>query len=259
MTTIETPATVMDSNRGDPAGTSVCLDMEDVIFAWNPRADPVLDIARFRVKMGEKVFIRGPSGCGKTTLLSLLGGVVIPRRGKVTLLGTRVDRLRGAERDRFRAAHIGIIFQMFNLIPYLSMVENVMLPCQFSSRRRERSRARCRSVREDALRLLADLELSGHSLLDRPVTELSVGQQQRVAAARALIGAPEVVIADEPTSSLDADTKERFVELLFRECDDSGATLVFVSHDAALGTLFDRSISLEGLNALRRHAHGTGA
>lgn len=231
------------------AGSSDCLRVKDASFAWNPRTGPVLDIAEFQVLAAEKVFIRGPSGCGKTTLLSLLGGVITPQRGEVSLLGTRVDKLRGAERDRFRAAHIGIIFQMFNLIPYLSMVENVMLPCQFSPRRRERSRSRCGSVRADALRLLSDLELTGSSLLDRQVTELSVGQQQRVAAARALVGAPEVVIADEPTSSLDADTKERFVELLFRECDDSGATLVFVSHDAALGALFDRSVSLEELNA----------
>lgn len=231
-----------------------CIDVSEVVFAWNGRAAPVLDIDRFRVEWGEKMFIRGPSGCGKTTLLSLLGGVVTPQRGEVSLLGTRIDRLGGAERDRFRATHIGIIFQMFNLIPYLSMVENVMLPCRFSARRCQRSRSRCGSEHEDALRLLADLELFEPALLARPVTELSVGQQQRVAAARALIGAPEVIIADEPTSSLDADTKERFVELLFRECDDSGATLVFVSHDAALGTLFDRSVSLEEINAVRRRS-----
>ncbi|MDX1432609.1 MAG: ABC transporter ATP-binding protein [Gammaproteobacteria bacterium] len=235
-------------------GAGPCLAMRDVSFAWHARGTAVLEIARFEVGTGEKVFVRGPSGCGKTTLLSLLGGVVTPQRGEVILLDTRIDGLRGSARDRFRAAHIGIIFQMFNLIPYLSMVENVMLPCEFSARRRDRSQARCGSVHEDALRLLADLELADAALLDRPVTELSVGQQQRVAAARALIGTPEVVIADEPTSSLDADTKERFVELLFRECEDSGATLVFVSHDAALGALFDRSVSLEELNAAPRRA-----
>lgn len=236
------------------AGASICLRVSDVVFAWSSRARSVLEVAEFQVLSGEKIFIQGPSGCGKTTLLNLLGGVITPQRGEVSLLETRVDRLRGAQRDRFRAAHVGIIFQMFNLIPYLSMVENVMLPCQFSHERRERSRRSRGSVHADAIRLLADLELSEPALLARPVTGLSVGQQQRVAAARALIGAPEVVIADEPTSSLDADTKERFVELLFRECEQSRATLVFVSHDAALGAMFDRSVSLEELNGVRRSA-----
>jgi putative ABC transport system ATP-binding protein len=162
------------------------------------------------------------------------------------VLGRPLHKTGGPQRDRFRADHIGYIHQMFNLVPYLSVVENVTLPCSFSRRRLAAARRSAGNPAAEARRLLGHLDLTDPDLLGRSVTELSVGQQQRVAAARALIGAPEILIADEPTSALDAANREAFIELLFRECAESRSTLVFVSHDASLGPMFDRSVQLDG-------------
>jgi len=220
------------------------VDLTGVVFSWPGAARPVVSAASLRLVRGERVFMSGPSGSGKSTLLSVLTGVLAPRAGKVRVLGTDLAALRGAARDRFRADHIGYIFQMFNLIPYLSVLENVCLPCGFSSVRRRRALRATPSVEAEARRLLEHLDMGDAAVLRRPVTELSVGQQQRVAAARALIGAPELVIADEPTSALDADRRTAFLELLFRECAREGATLLFASHDVALAPLFDRKVDI---------------
>ena len=244
----------MDSLASDPSRTSALkrddglpttvIELSQVRFSW-VAGPPVLDIETLAVARGERVFVRGPSGSGKSTLLSLFAGVVTAQAGTVRVLGKDLGVLRSAERDRFRADHIGFIFQMFNLIPYLSVVENVCLPCGFSHRRAERAGA---SMTAEAVRLLEHLDMGGSDVIGRQVGELSVGQQQRVAAARALIGKPELVIADEPTSSLDADRRTAFIDLLFRECAREDATLIFVSHDAGLAPLFDRSIELREIN-----------
>lgn len=151
-------------------------------------------------------------------------------------------------RDRFRVDHTGYIFQQFNLLPFLSVRENVELPCHFSKRRASRAAQRHGSVDTAARTLLAHLGLKDPALLERRADSLSIGQQQRVAAARALIGQPALVIADEPTSALDADTREAFIKLLFAECREAGASLLFVSHDQSLAPLFDRNLSLSELN-----------
>ena len=221
--------------------------MQDLRFAWKHGEPDLLRLRRLAVAAGERLFVEGASGSGKSTLLGLLGGVLVPRSGSVRLLGTDLSRLPARARDRFRADHVGFVFQMFNLLPYLSMLENVVLACRFSARRRARLAARGASAGDEALRLLDSLGLAGRELLARPVTELSIGQQQRVAVARALVGAPEIVIADEPTSALDADARGRFLDLLFAECGRAGSTLVFVSHDAALGERFDRRLRMEEL------------
>jgi putative ABC transport system ATP-binding protein len=225
------------------------VDLADVRFAWDGVGAPaVVDIRSLRIARGERLFVRGPSGSGKSTLLSLLAGVAVAQSGAVRVLNQDLAALGGAARDRFRADHVGFIFQMFNLIPYLTVIENVMLPCGFSDRRRANAQQAGGSVRDEALRLLNHLDMAQASLLRRPVTALSVGQQQRVAAARALIGAPELIIADEPTSALDVDRRQAFIELLFQECAREGATLVFVSHDAALASLFDRTVEFSQIN-----------
>ena len=221
------------------------IHCRDLSFTWPKAAVPTITLPRLELGPGERLFISGPSGSGKTTLLGLLAGVTLPERGSIEILGTDLRKLSGAARDRFRADHLGYIFQLFNLLPYLSVVENVLLPCRFSRRRRQQAGGGRGAGRAEALRLLAHLDLDDPRLLARPVTELSVGQQQRVAAARALIGGPEVVIADEPTSSLDADRREFFLELLFRECQRQRAALVLVSHDRALASHFDRQLELK--------------
>jgi len=221
------------------------VEVAGLRFAWTRGRPPVIDVEQLRIAAGERVFVRGASGSGKSTLLSLLAGVVRPQAGSIRVLGRDMGALSGAKRDRFRADHIGFIFQMFNLIPYLSVLENVTLPCGFSERRRSAARP---SVAGEAVRLLEHLDMAAADVLRRPVTELSVGQQQRVAAARALIGAPQLVIADEPTSSLDADRRRAFIDLLFRECARERAALLFVSHDGSLAPLFDRGIEFSELN-----------
>jgi putative ABC transport system ATP-binding protein len=225
---------------------SAAVRLTDLRFAWPGQAQPCLDIAEFTVAAGESVFVHGESGSGKSTLLALLGGVLVPQAGSVNILGTELTRLSAGDRDRFRVDHTGFIFQQFNLIPYLSMQDNVLLPCRFSARRRQRALARSAALAAEAKRLLAELDLD-ESLWRRPVTQLSVGQQQRVAAARALIGAPELVIADEPTSALDAARQAAFLDLLARECAQAGATLIFVSHDARLASHCARSVALAEL------------
>ena len=231
---------------------SPVIELDQVQFSWN-QGTVVLDISEFTIYQGEKVFIRGPSGSGKTTLLGLLGGVLVPERGSVNVLGTDICRLSQAQRDSFRASHVGFIFQMFNLIPYLSVIDNVTLPLGFSSKRQQQIEHSGISAHNEALRLLSHLELNDPEQLQRNVTELSIGQQQRVAAARALIGRPELIIADEPTSALDTDTRESFINLLFEECEAAGSSLVFVSHDPTLEKLFDRTIALHEINQTSSH------
>jgi len=219
------------------------VELRDVQFSWPGRA-PVLSIRDFQCARSESVFIQGPSGSGKSTLLGLVGGVLQPSQGSVRILGQDLVGLRGGARDAFRAQHIGFVFQMFNLIPYLSVLDNVLLATRFSASRR----SRIEDSELEARRLLDALGLSSSEVIDRPVTQLSIGQQQRVAAARALIGRPELLIADEPTSALDADTRGVFLDLLMKECASAGTTVLFVSHDAALASRFDRTVTLAQIN-----------
>ncbi|WPP44864.1 ATP-binding cassette domain-containing protein [Pseudomonas sp. AN-1] len=222
------------------------IELVDLGFAWPGQAE-LLDIPAFRLEAGERLFLHGPSGSGKTTLLGLLGGVQLPQRGSVRLLGQDLARLSAGARDRFRVDHSGYIFQQFNLLPFLPVRDNVALPCRFSALRAERARRRHGSVGAAAGSLLEHLGLDAR-LHGRRADQLSIGQQQRVAAARALIGQPELVIADEPTSALDADARAAFLELLFAECRAAGTSLLFVSHDRSLAPLFDRELALQQLN-----------
>jgi putative ABC transport system ATP-binding protein len=219
------------------------VELRDVAAGYGTRL--VLALDALTLARGERVFVAGPSGCGKSTLLGLVAGVLVPQRGTVRVLGEDLGRLPGAARDRFRGSHCGIVFQLFNLVPYLSVVDNVLLPVRFSPERRARVGAQ---ARDEARRLLAALGLGALDADARGVATLSVGEQQRVAVARALLGRPELVIADEPTSALDADARGAFLELLLAECRAAGSTLLFVSHDAALGPLFDRRIDLPAQN-----------
>ncbi len=230
---------------GAAGDAEAAVTIKDLMFSWDGKT-PLLDIKELRIDRGERVFLHGPSGSGKSTLLGLFGGVLLPRSGDLRVLGQELVRLGGRARDRFRADHLGIIFQMFNLLPYLSVRDNVALSCRFSSRRSQKA-ADAGGVDDETDRLLQNLGLPKEAMV-RPVTDLSVGQQQRVAVARALIGQPELIIADEPTSALDTDHRNSFIDLLSAECVASKATLVFVSHDMSLATNFDRTIDLTEIN-----------
>ena len=215
------------------------IAITNLAFRWRSADAFCLELANATVNAGKSLFLHGPSGSGKSTLLNLIGGVLLPTHGSVSLLGQALGELSASRRDAFRADHLGFILQQFNLIPYLSVLDNVLLPCRFSTRRA----SRVGQPEAEARRLLAGLDLDP-TLLGRPAAELSVGQQQRVAAARALIGQPEILIADEPTSALDAERQAVFVELLLSEAKRAGSAVVFVSHDLRLATHFDQSLAL---------------
>jgi putative ABC transport system ATP-binding protein len=216
--------------------------MTDVRFEWPGPEQFGLSIGHFTLTRGSRTLLLGPSGSGKSTLLSLMCGIVIPQRGAIEILGTDITKLSGAKRDRFRAEHIGIIFQMFNLLPYGSVVDNVLLPLSFAPSRRKRARQKSTEAME-ATRLLRGLGLSA-TQCESPAAALSVGQQQRVAVARALIGSPEIIVADEPTSALDKVHQQRFLNLLFEQVQNVGSTLIMVSHDETLGERFDQVLDL---------------
>lgn len=223
------------------------LALEQIRFRWPKAASACLEIEHFTMDAAEKVFLHGPSGSGKSTLLSLIAGVLVPEKGALHSIGRDLMAMPAAQKDRHRADHIGFIFQLFNLIPYLSALDNIVLPCRFSALRRAKIAGEGKTPEDEARRLAERLKLDAETL-QRPATALSVGQQQRVAAARALIGRPELVIADEPTSALDAEAQQAFVDLLLSECRASGAALLFVSHDVRLAGHFDRVLALSDIN-----------
>ena len=218
----------------------LAVELDDVRYAW-PGQAACLRLRTLQVRHGESLFVHGASGSGKSTLLSLLALVLAPQGGHLRLLGRDTSGWGGAARDRFRADHIGVVFQQFNLLPYLPVLANAELPLRMSALRRDRSPA------GEAAALLRSLGIEGE-LLRRTPSQLSVGQQQRVAAARALVGSPEIVIADEPTSALDELRRDEFMQLLMAGCARVGSTLVFVSHDVRLAGRFDRAVALSALN-----------
>lgn len=219
------------------------MSLEKIRFRWPEQDTDTLNIPAFSLAKGEKVFLKGPSGSGKSTLLSVMAGIHKPQQGSIHLLDQPFSDLSSSNKDRQRADHIGYIFQQFNLLPYLSVLDNVLLPCHFSARRRQATK----HPAQEARRLLQALQLPAECL-SRPVTQLSIGQQQRVAAARALIGRPALLIADEPTSALDHDNRNHFLRLLMAECRQANTSLLFVSHDPTLTTDFDRVLDLTDMN-----------
>lgn len=227
---------------------TAAIELKQLKFAWKAKdwkaKEIVLDIPQLYIPKGEQVFLRGASGSGKSTLLNLLGGLMSPQQGQIKLLDQALENRSQRFRDRFRADHIGVLFQQFNLLPYLNLVDNVTLPCRFSTLRRQKAG----NPEATAKQLLEALGLAQY--IDRPIktAELSIGQQQRVAAARALIGQPEILLADEPTSALDSDTRDQFLSLLSEQCAKHQMTLVFVSHDVSLSHHFDRVIDLSEIN-----------
>lgn len=225
------------------AAETPLLSIDGLRFRWPRATKDCLVIDHFALRPGEASFLRGPSGCGKSTLLSLVAGVLSANQGTVRLLGHDWQEMSAAQRDRLRADHVGYIFQQFNLLPYLSVLDNVLLACRFSARRAKQAG----DAGQTARRLLEQFDLHP-TLWRQPAAELSVGQQQRVAAARALIGQPDLIIADEPTSALDESLRDSFMSLLLRSCAEAGSALLFVSHDSRLATSFQRQLDLSQIN-----------
>ncbi|MEL6219856.1 MAG: ATP-binding cassette domain-containing protein [Pseudomonadota bacterium] len=235
--------------HGGVATAGLAIHAHDARFTWPGAGRFSISIPHLAIKAGERVFLHGPSGSGKSTMLSLLAGIVAPQAGEIEIMGAPFSALSGSKRDRVRAERFGIIFQMFNLLPYASAIDNVLLPLAFAPERAARvGRARV----AEAQRLLTALGLPRDAVETARADRLSVGQQQRVAVARALIGTPDIVIADEPTSALDTGARDAFLSLLFEQVAAAGATLVMVSHDTGLGAEFDRSLALGDIAQVER-------
>ena len=221
------------------------VELTDVCFFWPEQKVPTLNIDSLSIDKGEHVFISGNSGSGKTTLLNLLCGIHQAKTGSIKILGQDLNTLSNQQRDSFRGDHLGVIFQQFNLLPFLSVRENIQLPLGFSKKRL----AQNINANEAISSLLESLGLP-LALVDKKVTQLSVGQQQRVAACRALLGSPELIIADEPTSALDRKNADKFLQCLFKQADAHGSTIIFVSHDEDTAKHFSRVVELDQINTV---------
>lgn len=218
------------------------IQLKDVCFAYPDTPDKmVLNVRDWSVSAREQVFVHGPSGGGKSTLLNLLSGMLQTTSGEISVLGERLDHMSNRQRDRFRADHIGYIFQQFNLIPYLNAIDNIQLAHQFSKKKTPSS------LSSEITALLSTFHID-KSDWQKPVAKLSIGQQQRIAIARAMINKPEVLIADEPTSSLDQKNRDNFMSELMSLVSEHHITLLFVSHDMSLANYFDRIDALSDIN-----------
>ena len=209
----------------------------EIDYGTGKDAFKVLDIPRWQVAEADKVAIFGPSGSGKSTLLHALAGLLLPSRGRLTVFDHSLGEMTEAQRDAFRARHIGYIFQNFNLLQGFSALENVLLGMAF---------APCRVDVEAAEHLLDEVGLS-HRLRHRPA-QMSAGEQQRVAVARALANRPKLLLADEPTASLHPVNKEDVLRMLLDMCDRYGCTLVLVTHEREVLSLFAQTVTFLELN-----------
>ena len=225
------------------------LDLKDVRFGWPGRTSFSLAVEAMSLAAGETLLLLGESGSGKSTLLSLICGTIAPQSGWIRIAGEDLTALSGAARDRFRAEQIGVIFQQFNLLPFGSVADNICLPLRFAPERRRRAG----NASIEVATLLAALNLPLGIRTDR-ARNLSVGQQQRVAVARALIGQPPLIVADEPTSALDAGTQAAFLDLLFAQIEANGQSLLMVSHDSRLKDRFDSAVRMEDIADIERAA-----
>lgn len=225
--------------------TSTCpvIELKQLQFTWPRSINPVLDVEELTINVGQHLFIQGESGCGKTSLLNLLSGITQPDSGTLKILGQSLPAMSSHQRDRFRADHLGVVFQQFNLLPFLNVIDNVALSFYFSKHRQEK----VADILDASEKVLRELEIKP-DFFGKSVLDLSVGQQQRVAVARALVGNPELVIADEPTSALDSRNRDAFIRLLFERATEHGSTLVFVSHDDHLSNFFEHGINLAQVN-----------
>lgn len=213
------------------------ISLENVSYQY-PKSASGVRFPQWRVAQGERLFLHGPSGSGKTTMLNLLAGILTPDSGTVTLLDKPFSLLSEGKRDKFRARHIGVVFQQFNLITHLTVAQNITLAAHFAGENQP-AQAQLNNL-ISALQLPLDV-------LHKKASQLSVGQQQRVAIARALINQPEILLVDEPTSALDADARDAFMTLLINLCEQQQTTLIFVSHDRELSRFLDKSVAINSL------------
>jgi putative ABC transport system ATP-binding protein len=223
------------------------IDFIDVKYSYPNSSRDVINIAEFKLKKNEKLFLYGPSGCGKSTLLGIAAGVLTATHGITNVFSQNFAKIKPSVRDKIRGLNIGYIFQMFNLVPYLSVFENILLPTSFNKQKILSFGSEKKFIQE-AEYLCSVFKID--QIKNSKVTDISIGQQQRVAAARALLGSPQLIIADEPTSALDTNMREVFITTLLEQCHRQNTAVLFVSHDNNLASFFDRKVSLPEINRL---------
>ncbi len=219
------------------------ININSCNFKYPNATHNIINIESLTINRGEHIFLKGKSGSGKSTFLNLLSGVLEAQHGDIEILGVNVKSLSNSQKDKFRADNYGIIFQDLNLLPYLSVRENISLACGFSKVKANN----IQNITKEINVLLDALEFP-HAKKDVKAMQLSVGEQQRVAVARALLGKPKIIIADEPTSALDSDAKDKFMRLLFAQVKAQGSTLIFVSHDNELANYFEHVYDFSEIN-----------
>ena len=221
------------------------LEVEKLKFNWEKKNSFNLNISKLVIKNSEKVVLLGESGSGKSTLLNLISGIVSPNVGKILINGVQITSLSAKKKDAFRNNNLGVIFQKFNIIHYLSPISNILLPCYFSSIKKNT----IDFYKYRAVDLGKSLSIEKNILFQKNSKDLSVGQQQRVAIIRALINFPKIILADEPTSSLDKKNKNKFLKLLFKICKQEKTALLMVTHDNSITKYFDKTIILENIKS----------
>ena len=211
--------------------------IESLIFHY-PSGEFRLEIPEFTVARGEKMAVIGPSGSGKTTLLNLIAGITTPVNGAINMGNIKINQLSDAQRRDFRITTIGFVFQDFELLDYLNVMDNILHPYRITS-----ALSLNKEVRARATTLAQEMGIGDK--LKRAANDLSHGEKQRVAICRALLPRPKLILADEATGNLDPDNKARILDLLFRRVEDHDATLLAVTHDYELLKRFDRIVDFK--------------
>lgn len=219
--------------------SSPAIEFKHVAHRYHKKQKTPLYIEQWQVEAGQQIFLQGPSGSGKSTILNLLSGVLTATSGDIHVLGQNLSKMSNRQRDSYRARHIGVVFQTFNLIPYLSVLQNIELAVYFAKGDKQNTQTK-------AKQLLSELQL-GEEILNQSVNQLSIGQQQRVAIVRALINEPELLLVDEPTSALDSEARDAFLTLLKNLVSKTNTTMLFVSHDKSIAHHFSQTVDIQSL------------